>query len=1074
MAATQPATPPPEPSSSSQQLQPPTPQTPAYEHRPRTNNLAELAGAGGPTTLELSPLRAHYLKKTLIQLQFTRELEALTNVPDNAHNTLSYLGPPFSPPPKGSQPLSFPFLRFIFNQFVLTFPFLAAAPKDFFPSKLQPFLASLMSQSLTAADTFDDAAPDGDPEQDSRKKLLSKIEKNLSLLMVSAAKLVEGEEVVRLSQRDLDRLEMLAKKRQARRQRVAGIFDVNIVCVRTVAERGRIRSKVHEEFIIRTRRTGYKDTFVSRRYGDFRTLSDELRKAHPDEEVRPPPAKDKTTVAAPMSPMSAGPSGGFWTPPPRPSIDSGTFSPPPLNRSDTALSSTSTSSITASRLAREKNRLTLRSYLHTLLASPTLASSPVLKSFLLSSPTRLTRDEEEDSRQREEADRLREEGRQRFAHEVAARVDGLRDTINSVKHDLLEKDGLQRVFATIKQTQDANKLPNEYKAVLEWGRITLASTIFQTFIASDSGSETLSNLKRIHGLIPYYVLKGVLKISNPVGMIRGVLDLFLAQPFGGRSLLQRMFTGSLSEDVKALQEDIAAVMDKVEDEALGEKIRQYVYAPKDIKAVYRADAVAEKQHLWTVVLRSAEQPVLNRAQMNRVARASRAHAAYLRHRAELADSDDDDGPQDEDAWLYEDLTVLAKLYARLREKEDMIALIFEGSTSELLKDVITIFYAPLATVYKAANIADSLGDLQTFINDLIRTVEQVDTPGTVDPQRTVQIFIDLVQRHEQSFYSFVHKVHSKGESLFDNFMRWISLFLTFIRDGLGEPISLEFILPHTGDERMQILKEVDAVAVYHYKLKLAYEDKVRRRFARNSTRQYEDEAATQALVDSFVVDLSLGDIVAEAPELEDSDDEDETDSSEYDSDEYTTGSTDDSSDDPPPRSARPPLQSAASGSAPRSRSQSRGPRSHTPNSASLDLPQPPKKTGRARSMSLLSRSRSNSVNNKGQPPVPPVPPLPPLPPGAATSKLNPPRSAPPTKINTDVPPAHQSSARSAGPAPPRRKSVNNLKQAAQSHASASKPKQAQPTLAQPELHAIPSLLPLFVEIMRPHLTPRKA
>jgi hypothetical protein len=30
----------------------------------------------------------------------------------------------------------------------------------------------------------------------------------------------------------------------------------------------------------------------------------------------------------------------------------------------------------------------------------------------------------------------------------------------------------------------------------------------------------------------------------------------------------------------------------------------------------------------------------------------------------------------------------------------------------------------LAQVYKAASIADSLGDFQNFINDLIRTVEQ--------------------------------------------------------------------------------------------------------------------------------------------------------------------------------------------------------------------------------------------------------------------------------------------------------------------------------------------------------------
>ena len=43
-----------------------------------------------------------------------------------------------------------------------------------------------------------------------------------------------------------------------------------------------------------------------------------------------------------------------------------------------------------------------------------------------------------------------------------------------------------------------------------------------------------------------------------------------------------------------------------------------------------------------------------------------------------------------------------------------------------MKDIITIFYAPLAQVYRAASIADSLGDLQNFMNDLIRTVEQTE------------------------------------------------------------------------------------------------------------------------------------------------------------------------------------------------------------------------------------------------------------------------------------------------------------------------------------------------------------
>jgi len=50
-----------------------------------------------------------------------------------------------------------------------------------------------------------------------------------------------------------------------------------------------------------------------------------------------------------------------------------------------------------------------------------------------------------------------------------------------------------------------------------------------------------------------------------------------------------------------------------------------------------------------------------------------------------------------------------------------------------MKDIITIFYAPLAQVYKAASIADSLGDLQTFINDLIRTVDDVEERACGQP-----------------------------------------------------------------------------------------------------------------------------------------------------------------------------------------------------------------------------------------------------------------------------------------------------------------------------------------------------
>jgi hypothetical protein len=161
----------------------------------------------------------------------------------------------------------------------------------------------------------------------------------------------------------------------------------------------------------------------------------------------------------------------------------------------------------------------------------------------------------------------------------------------------------------------------------------------------------------------------------------------------------RMFTGSLTEEVKLLQEDIDAVRDKIDDPIICEKMRLFIYAPNEIQQVYRHDAglsfllvhyfllrgitAAERMNVITCILRSGEQPALSREQLHRVFRAHRAHAEYVKHRQSLPDSDDDEGPQHEDAWLYEDLKVLAKLYARLRDREQVINLFFEVSILNL-------------------------------------------------------------------------------------------------------------------------------------------------------------------------------------------------------------------------------------------------------------------------------------------------------------------------------------------------------------------------------------------------------
>ena len=210
--------------------------------------VTSLVSSAHPDLTDLTPLRAHYLKKSLVNLQFSNELDAITTYSSTNISTLSYLGPPFSPPPKDAKPfLDLPFLRYIFRQFVLTFPFMTTAPKDFYSDKVQPFVASVLARNLSPTSVLDDDDPgNGTSEQASRKKLLAKLERNLALFVGAATKLVEQEEVVRLNQQDLERLETLARKRMARTGKTKDIFEVNVIGVKSVVDKGRMRSRAHE------------------------------------------------------------------------------------------------------------------------------------------------------------------------------------------------------------------------------------------------------------------------------------------------------------------------------------------------------------------------------------------------------------------------------------------------------------------------------------------------------------------------------------------------------------------------------------------------------------------------------------------------------------------------------------------------------------------------------------------------------------------------------------------------------------------------------------------------------------
>lgn len=161
-----------------------------------------------------------------------------------------------------------------------------------------------------------------------------------------------------------------------------------------------------------------------------------------------------------------------------------------------------------------------------------------------------------------------------------------------------------------------------------------------------------------------------------------------------------MFTSSLTEEVKSLNTYIQHVSVKIDSPVLCEKVRLFVYAPREIQEMYRRDAKLDRTHPLKIVLLGGEEPVLSRSTAEQVDRSWRKWALWMSERQREGkgkgkdnESDSSEGPTDEDAWLFEDLTVLTKLYSRLKDREQLIALIFEARfvSSRLAAHLLIIY-----------------------------------------------------------------------------------------------------------------------------------------------------------------------------------------------------------------------------------------------------------------------------------------------------------------------------------------------------------------------------------------------
>ena len=105
----------------------------------------------------------------------------------------------------------------------------------------------------------------------------------------------------------------------------------------------------------------------------------------------------------------------------------------------------------------------------------------------------------------------------------------------------------------------------------------MAATLYHLFLAEDNSPELFAQFKRIHSLVPYGMLKNVIRIANPAAVMAGVLDLFLGPALWNPVTFAKSL---LTSDQRRYQTDRTVRFDdltnKIGDPVLTNKLRSFI------------------------------------------------------------------------------------------------------------------------------------------------------------------------------------------------------------------------------------------------------------------------------------------------------------------------------------------------------------------------------------------------------------------------------------------------------------------------------------------------------------------
>ncbi|KAH3667142.1 hypothetical protein OGAPHI_002791 [Ogataea philodendri] len=802
----------------------------------------------------LSAMEQHFLKKELINLELTMEFNKLSPTYTDTFG-LRRFGPPFKMYDPSSKPemapelaklaadgyqehfdSEFPLLRFVFNEFLVTFPFIKMhlehlqSPDEFW-NKVQVFWEMWRTKKISSSNDRGEVSK--------RKLMVYKLQALLLVLFNSAIYCTADKEYFSTSEhrntyKKMNKLTAGELKFEQNDEfHFVNGLDINVIGV-VAAKEQKTRYFIastessYYNFIIRVRKEDGTQWCVKRRYSQFSEFDKLIGKQFAGSDLPFLPSKTKAKVSLPAVNDIEKESVT------EDAVDVGQLETMFLNTLRRSFNEEKSVEVQEDEheFPRESLRIALRGYLRSLAWIEPVSRSKEFLEFISREPVELTVQEQHEAEQRRQLDYYTELQHFKFQQETVRAVNELETQMEQLKKEVMT-DGFAYVFRQLETKSSTKELSKPLQSLIQLVQIEVASTIYELFVGSDNSRETLTLIKRLHHLFPYGLVATILRFTNPLQIVKRLIDLFTFQmPVGfgkkSRSLLQVIFSGVLDDDLKKCEKELDKIRQVVAEKgpkytALLRKIDEYFTAPDDVVLQVKKTSQRSGVGIFPCLL------------LNNNGLSTKIEDSILIELLELLKQE-----KTLENNVYSSTSSYFRTMLRKLDKISLKELWDEPELIDLIKELLAIFFQPLIRLFKSAQMHLYVPVFHRYMNELIQLAEHFQNNHF--SSNVVASFMGLQDKYQEDVYDFMHRLYvsdqQQGQGMFSGFLEWFNRFVRFLRFVKDDRPDLELDLNGLGLDE-EVKKEVATIVAEVEEKRRQYE-RLAQQESRAKPRQLEE------------------------------------------------------------------------------------------------------------------------------------------------------------------------------------------------------------------------------------------